>query len=144
MHPRPVLEFAPFLRLPLIAQHVPAGFPSPAADYVETRIDLNKELIKHPSFTFYAYAEGLSMYPTIHPGDLLIIDRKAERPNNCIVMAAIHNEYCIKRFFSFSDGSVEFRSDNPEYKTLNFTSEFEGELDIFGRVVWIVRDPRMV
>ena len=69
------------LSLPLIQMPIPAGFPSPAADYVETRIDLHKELIKHPSFTFFAYAEGDSMFPAIQDGDLMVVDRKVDHPD---------------------------------------------------------------
>jgi DNA polymerase V len=56
---------------------VPAGFPSPAEDYVEGRIDLNRDLIRHPLATFYIRVSGDSMMPLIHPGALLV-DRMVE------------------------------------------------------------------
>jgi DNA polymerase V len=66
IHSDPVLDFyaadvATTLELPLFATAVSAGFPSPAEDYVEIALDLNKELIKHPAATFYARVKGSSM-----------------------------------------------------------------------------------
>ncbi len=54
------------------------GVPSPAADYVEGRIDLNRDLIKHPLATFYIRVAGDSMMPRIEPGELLVVDRMVE------------------------------------------------------------------
>ena len=126
--------------LPLILNRISAGFPSPATDYIETRIDLNQELIKNPSFTFYAFAEGDSMEPEIRNGDLLIVDRKVEQPNGCVVLASINNEFCVKRLHRYADGSLELRSDNPKYTPINLSCEFEGEFEIFGRVIKAVHD----
>ena len=64
------------LSLPLFGSRIAAGFPSPADDYLEAKLDLNAHLIKHPSATFFARAEGDSMRGRgIYPGDLLIVDR---------------------------------------------------------------------
>lgn len=126
--------------LPLVANHIAAGFPSPAADYVETRIDLNSEIIKNPAFTYFAYADGDSMEPEIRSGDLLIVDRKVDQPNGCIVLASVNNEFCVKRLFKYPDGSLELRSDNAKYSPINLSSEFEGEFEIFGRVISAVHN----
>ena len=67
------------LSRPLMMCRVPAGFPSPAEDYVEGRIDLNRDLIKHPLATFYIRVDGDSMIDAgIQPGALLVVDRAAE------------------------------------------------------------------
>lgn len=126
--------------LPLVSSRIAAGFPSPATDYIETRIDLNQELIKNPSFTFYAFAEGDSMEPEIRNGDLLIVDRKVPTPNGCVVLASVNKEFCVKRLHRYPDGSLELRSDNPKYKPINLSCEFEGEFEIFGRVIKAVHD----
>ena len=133
-------ENPPLTLVPLLKFKFPAGFPSPAADYVETRIDLNKLLIKHPSFTFFAYAEGDSMFPLIQDGNLLVVDRKAKQPNGCVVLASVNNTFCVKRLFRFPDGSIELRSDNPARESIHLPSEFEGEFEIFGRVIKAIQD----
>lgn len=125
---------------PLINMRIPAGFPSPAADYVETRIDLNDELVRNPSFTYLAYAEGNSMFPVIQDGNLLVIDRKVDLPNGCIVLASINNEFCVKYFYKYPDGSIELRPANPEFESINLSDDFEGEFEIFGRVVKAIQD----
>lgn len=128
------------LSLPLVKMPIPAGFPSPAADYIETRIDLQKELIKHPSFTFFAYAEGDSMFPEIQDGDLMVVDRKVDLPDGCIILASVNNSFCVKRIYRWPDGSIELRSENPKYESINLPSEFEGDFEIFGRVIWAVHN----
>ncbi|MEO7538383.1 MAG: S24 family peptidase [Pyrinomonadaceae bacterium] len=133
-------ENPPLVLVALLKVRFPAGFPSPAADYVETRIDLNKMLIKHPSFTFFAYAEGDSMFPLIQDGNLLVVDRKAKQPNGCVVLASVNNTFCVKRLFKFPDGSIELRSENPARESIHLPSEFEGEFEIFGRVIKAIQD----
>lgn len=119
---------------------IPAGFPSPAADYVETRIDLHKELINHPSFTFFAYAEGDSMFPEIQDGDLMVIDRKVDQPNGCIVLASVNNSFCVKQLFRWPDGSLELRSLNVRFESIHLPDDYEGDFEIFGRVIWTCRN----
>lgn len=128
------------IQLPLVRMPIPAGFPSPAADYVETRIDLQKELIKNPSFTFFAYAEGDSMFPVIRDGDLMVIDRKIEQPDGSIVLASVNDSFCVKRLQRWPDGSLELKSDNPKYESIHLPSEFEGNFEIFGRVIWSIHN----
>ena len=129
------------LKLPVMQFQIPAGFPSPATDYIEKRIDLTEELVANPAFTFLARNSGNSMMPTIPPDNLLLIDFKAEQPNGCVVMAVINSEFCIRRLYKFPDGSIELRADNPEYQPIHLSSEFEGDFEIRGRVMWNVNDP---
>lgn len=77
---------------------VPAGFPSPAADYEEDMLDLNKHLIRHPAATFFVRAIGDSMIGAgIHCGDLLVVDRSLEARDKRVVIAAINGELTVKR-----------------------------------------------
>ena len=72
-------DLATVLELPLFVTGVSAGFPSPAEDYVEIALDLNRELVKHPAATFYARVKGSSMIDAgIEDGDLLVIDKALE------------------------------------------------------------------
>ena len=85
------------VELPLFASRVRAGSPSPADDFIDRALDLNEFLIKKPSATFFAWAEGDSLRDIgITHGDLLIIDRSAERSHGAVVVAAIDGELTCK------------------------------------------------
>jgi len=84
--------------LPFITSGIKAGFPSPAADFDETRISLDKALVKNPDTTFYAKANGQSMKGAgIDDGDIMIIDRSIEPRNNKIAVCLIDGEFTVKR-----------------------------------------------
>ncbi|MCT8469436.1 translesion error-prone DNA polymerase V autoproteolytic subunit [Chromohalobacter canadensis] len=86
------------LRLPLAADSVRAGFPSPADDYIEAELDLVSHLIQHPSATFYVRAQGDSMVQHgIHDGDLLIVDRALEPRDGDILIIAIDGDLTVKK-----------------------------------------------
>lgn len=86
------------LTRPLIDQSISAGFPSPANDFLDISIDLNKELIKNPSATFYGRVKGNSMKDAgIDDGDLLIIDKSLEVSDGKIAVCFIDGEFTIKR-----------------------------------------------
>lgn len=83
--------------LPLFIHSVPAGFPSPADDYLEASLDLNTYLIKHPAATYLARARGNSMEGCgIYDGDLLIVDRSLEAQHGQIVIAALDGQLTCK------------------------------------------------
>lgn len=86
------------LSQPYFEAKVPAGFPSPAADYEEGRLDLNKYLIKNSPATFFVRVSGDSMLGAgIHSGDLLIVDRSLEPKDKNVVIAAINGALTVKR-----------------------------------------------
>jgi DNA polymerase V len=116
---------------------VPAGFPSPAEDYVEGRIDLNRDLIKHPLTTFYIRVVGDSMVPEIYPGSLLIVDRGMQTGSGHVVVARINDELCIKKLLIEKDGKITLLSENPQYKPILITEEMDFE--VWGRVMHSVR-----
>lgn len=85
------------LAVPLMASRVAAGFPSPADDFVDTKLDLNEYLIQHPAATIFAWAEGDSLRDRgISDGDLLIIDRALEHRHGAVVVAALEGELTCK------------------------------------------------
>lgn len=85
------------LKLPLYASRVAAGFPSPADDYLEGELDLNKYLIAHPSATYLARADGDSLLNLgICTGDLLIVDRSLTPREGDVVVAAVDGQLCCK------------------------------------------------
>ncbi|HEB79208.1 MAG TPA: translesion error-prone DNA polymerase V autoproteolytic subunit [Rhodospirillales bacterium] len=102
-------------RYPLFASRVAAGFPSPAEDHVEGKLDLNEHLIKHPAATFIVRVEGASMTGAgIHPGDLLIVDRSLEPRDGSIVVAAVNGELTVKRLRAEKGGWV-LKAENPDF-----------------------------
>lgn len=84
--------------LPLADSSVPAGFPSPADDYMEGSLDLNKHLVKHPAATFFVRVSGESMIDAgIHNEDILIVDRSLEPRDGKVVIAVLDGELVVKR-----------------------------------------------
>jgi DNA polymerase V len=85
--------------LAVYLSRVPAGFPSPADDYVERRLDLNEHLIQRESSTFFVRVAGHSMTDAgIHDGDLLVVDRAVEPTDGAVVVAALDGELTVKRY----------------------------------------------
>jgi DNA polymerase V len=85
--------------LSVYLSRVPAGFPSPADDYVERRLDLNDHLIQREASTFFVRVAGHSMRKAgIHDGDLLVVDRAVEPTDGAIVVAALDGELTVKRY----------------------------------------------
>lgn len=86
------------LRLCVFSSSVPAGFPSPADDHIEGKLDLNEHLVRRPAATFFVRASGESMKDAgIFDGDLLVIDRSVSPKSDDIVIASIHGELTVKR-----------------------------------------------
>jgi DNA polymerase V len=131
-------NFATPITRPLLAWPVKAGFPSPADDYLEGRIDLNEHLIRHPAATFFVRVSGDSMSGAgIQDGDLLIVDKAADVTSGCIVVARVHDEFTLKRVCK-QGNRVFLVPENDRYPTLEITegSDFE----IWGRVTGSVRE----
>ena len=91
------------LALTFYTSRVPAGFPSPADDHIEGKLDLNLHLIRRPASTFFVRAEGESMKDIgIFEGDILVVDRSITPQNKDIVIAVLHGELTVKRLKIFS------------------------------------------
>ena len=100
MHAAPLGPHVPAVpvRLPLLLTRIPAGFPSPADDYVDQLLDLN-DLVQADVGTYYFRAEGESMTGIgIFPGDVLVVKRGADARNGDVVIAALDGEFTVKRF----------------------------------------------
>ena len=103
-------------RLPFYLSGVPAGFPSPAEDYIDKRLYLNEYLIQHESATFYCRVAGNSMESAgIFNGDLLIVDRAVTPQHGSIVIAFINGEITCK---ILDIKSKQLRAANPIYKPI--------------------------
>lgn len=122
--------------LPLYSDLVQCGFPSPAADYVEQRIDLNDLLIRHPSATYFVKAAGDSMIEAgISDGDLLVVDSSRTAEHGDIVIAAVDGEFTVKRLQLRP--RVQLNPMNSAYSPIIVGSE--DSLDVFGVVTYIVK-----
>jgi DNA polymerase V len=144
---RPDRIFRPTLPTPLVlpfyGDTVSAGFPSPATDHEEQAIDLNKELIPHPSSTFLVRAAGHSMVGAgIFDGDLLVVDRSVTARDGHVVIAAVYGELTVKRLRVRSHpgegAQLILAAENPDYPDI-YVSDDENSV-IWGVVRHAVRD----
>lgn len=123
--------------IPLMSHSVRAGFPSPADDYVEKRIDLNEELIQHREATFFLRVRGHSMVGAgIDDGDELIVDRAIKPEHGRIVVAAVDGELTVKRFYQ-RGGVVKLVAESPEYPDIELKDG--QEMVIWGVVTKIIK-----
>jgi len=123
------LEAVPVHGLPFFGTPVPAGFPSPAGDYEEDRLDLNRHLIRNPPATFFVRVSGESMLGAgIHPGDLLIVDRSLEPRDGAVVIAAIDGQMTVKRL-RLRGRTIRLEPENDRYSPC----QIDGDADL---VVW--------
>lgn len=111
------------LRRPLYASKVPAGFPSPADDYVEKRLDLNDYLVKHKEATFFVRVQGDSMVDAgIHDGDILVVDRAIEPKHRHVVLAVVDGQLTVKRLIK-QKGKVWLHAENADYSPIELNEE---------------------
>ena len=130
------LERKTSLEIPLVESKVKAGFPSPAEDYLDKKIDLNKELIQHPAATFFVRVSGDSMRDAgIHSGDMLIVDRAIKPGNKKVVVALLNGEFTVKRLLK-KGNKIELVAENPEYETITVTED--SDFEIWGVVTNVI------
>ena len=122
-----ILDLSQSRPLPIARVTIPCGtgFPSPADDYLEERLDLNKLLIKHPAATYYARAEGESMKGAgIYPGDILIVDRAIETIKGRVIVALLNGEFTVKRYYVDNALSKTYLvPENPDFYPHEITPE---------------------
>lgn len=115
---------------------VSAGFPSPAADYLEEEIDFNQYLKPRPNATFVVRVQGDSMKDAHIPdGSLLIVDKSLKPANNSIIIAVVDNEFTVKRLIKNSSG-VHLMPANIKYKPIHITEETD--FRVWGVVTQII------
>jgi DNA polymerase V len=123
--------------LPIYSSTVHAGFPSPADDYMDAKIDLNEHFISRPSSTFLACVEGDSMTGVgIIPKDYIIVDRSEPVKDGSIVLATIDSEFTLKRYRKIK-GRVFLIPENPKYQPIEIKGEMQFE--VWGVVVGVTR-----
>ena len=130
-------DFESEIQIPYITEGVSAGFPSPAADFMETNIDLNKELSENPLATFYIKVKGNSMIDAgINDKDVLVVDRSLEPQNNKIAICCIDGEFTVKRIQIEKD-CLYLMPENSNYEPIKVTEE--NQLIIWGMVTYVIK-----
>jgi len=128
--------------LPLFGSPVSAGFPSPADDFIETKLDLNKKFIKNPSSTFFAWVRGNSMRGVrIYDGDMLIIDRSLEPESGKIAVCFVNGEFTAKLVEKRVNGLYLVPA-NTDFSALRITEEVD--FQIWGIVTYSIHKPRLM
>lgn len=133
--------FSTPLPLPYADMGIQAGFPSPAQDYIDKSLDFNRELIAHPSATFYAKVVGESMVGAgISEGDIVVIDRAVEAEQDDIVVVFIDGEFTIK-YIDFSElrhNRIWLRPANPDFKPIKVAAS--ASFRVWGVVVKVIKN----
>jgi DNA polymerase V len=127
------------LGIPLFADAVPAGFPSPATDYCERKLDLNELCIQHPAATYFVRAQGDSMIEAgIFPGDVLVVDRSISASHGDIVIACVNGELMVKRL----ETAPKLRLVAMNNRHAPIDVPVEAELEIFGVATNVIHSLR--
>ncbi|AOS83618.1 peptidase S24 [Chlorobaculum limnaeum] len=128
------------LELPMASTLLSAGFPSPAEDHIELKLDLNRALVKHPSATFYGRVKGSSMIEAgIAEGDIIVIDKSLEPKDGDIAVCFLDGEFTVKRISSGAEGLCLLPA-NSEFKPIRIAEE--SEFQIWGIVTYVIHKAR--
>ena len=139
-----VLELLDFdyletVEIPLLASFISAGFPSPADDYLEDKIDLNRYIVQNPTSTYMMRVKGSSMVDAnIHEGDILVIDKSLKASDGMPVVCFLDGEFTVKTFKKVGNKAYLMPA-NPAYKPIEVTEEMD--VRVWGVVVWILHKP---
>mgnify|MGYP001216117265 CR=1 FL=1 len=121
---------------PLFTCGVSAGFPSPAEDHIDRKLDLNELLIPHPASTFFVRVAGDSMRDAgISNNDILVVDRSLEPTSGKIIIAIINGELTVKRLVR-TDSTCKLVAENPEYSPIVITAETD--FSVWGVVTSVI------
>ena len=119
---------------------VPAGFPSPADDFVEMEINLQDYIVKNKEATFCVKVEGSSMTKAgINTGDIMIVDRSLTPKHNDIVLAVIDGDFTVKRL-AVNDNSVYLVPENDSFSPIKITELMD--FQVWGIITHIIHRAR--
>lgn len=134
------IDVSSSLPIPYADEGIRAGFPSPAQDYMEQAIDLNKELIKHPASAFFGCVVGDSMRDEgIEEGDILVIDKSLELQDDDLAVCFIDGDFTVKRV-RIEPNAVWLIPANPKYSLIKVTKE--NEFIVWGIVTYTIKKNR--
>lgn len=136
-----LLEPTTRMSISVAIEKVSAGFPSPAQDYIDKKIDMNEHLIQNECATFIVKVASLSMINAgIDIDDELIVDRSLDAKHRDIVVALVDNDFTVKRLMIDDDGKVWLKAENPEYS--NIYLDDEQQLEVWGVVTFVLKNTR--
>ncbi len=125
------------LELPFADEGVRAGFPSPAQDYMENSIDLNRDLVQHPESTFYARVVGDSMVDAdVHQGDILMVDKSVEIHSGDMAVCILNGEFTVK-YVDIEPDHVTLRPANDHYPPILVTEA--DSFEVWGVVTFVIK-----
>lgn len=128
------------LPLPIADEGIRAGFPSPAQDFMDLSIDLNKELVRHPSSTFYGRVRGDSMHDTgVTDGDILVIDKSLEPHDGDMAVCFVDGDFTIK-YIQIEKDIVWLVPANKKYEPIKITGD--NDFLIWGIVTYSIKKQR--
>lgn len=134
------IDISSSLPIPYADEGIRAGFPSPAQDYMEQAIDLNKEIVRHPASTFYGRVVGDSMRSEgIEEGDILVIDKSLELMDDDLAVCFLDGEFTVKRVRLEPDAAWLVPS-NPDYPLIRVTKE--NDFIVWGIVTYTIKKNR--
>lgn len=126
--------------LPYANEGIQAGFPSPAQDYINETIDLNRELIKHPAATFFGRVSGDSMIEEgIEEGDILVIDKSLEPMDGDLAVCCVEGDFTLKRI-SIDNNCIKLLASNKTFKPIEITAD--DSFYIWGIVTYTIKKNR--
>lgn len=129
------------LSLPYADGGIQAGFPSPAQDYMQESIDLNRDLIRHPACTFFGRVSGDSMSGEgIADGDLLVIDKSLEPEEGDLAVCCVDGDFTLKRLHFCNDGTLALMPSNPAYSPIIITPD--NDFTVWGIVTYTIKPNR--
>lgn len=124
------------LDIPFYQSNVPAGFPSPAEDFMDLDLNLQEYLVQHPSATFCVRVTGDSMQNAgIFSGDVMVVDRALEPKNNTIVLAVLDGEFTVKRIQKKGE-ELYLNPENTDFKPIQITEEMN--FQVWGVVTHVI------
>ena len=124
------------LDIPFYQSNVPAGFPSPAEDFMDLDLNLQEHLVQHPSATFCVRVTGDSMQNAgIFSGDVMVVDRALESKNNSIVLAVLDGEFTVKRIQKRA-GKLYLKPENKNFSPIEIIEEMN--FQVWGVVTHII------
>ena len=125
------------IEIPLFLSTIQAGFPSPADDYVNKRLDLNEYLVKHPAATVFIKATDDSMIKAgIFEGDLLIVDKSLKPHDKKVILASYEGTMVVRRLRTFKNKPYLLPENPDEYKPVEIHEDME--LEILGVVTNVI------
>lgn len=126
--------------LPFYEEGLPAGFPSPADDYLEKSLDLHELIVKHPAATFFIRVQGESMQGAgIFSEDILVVDRSLSPLHNQIVVALLNGEFTVKRL-QIKQNSCTLVAEHPGYAPIDISSD--DDFHVWGVVTYVIHRAR--